>query len=353
MIHKLNYLIHSAALTWLVALFVTIASIWLLSPLAIRLRLIDEPGGRKHHKGSIPLIGGIAMFFGFCFALLTLNISLAPYRSFLAGSIILVLIGFLDDLHELSTRSRFVAQIIAAAIMTIWGGNIIFSFGNLLYFGDIHLGLLAIPVTIFAVVAVINAVNMTDGVDGLAGSIAFVELLLLILLALHIGDMRAVVILTTTIFAVLGFLVFNFPFPGRSHAKIFMGDSGSMFIGFVLVWFLVSLSQGGDAAARPVTMLWIMAFPLFDATWLLLKRTCQRRSPLAPGRDHLHHLLQSLGLNSRQITLVISSITLLFGLVGIISEVFKVTEGTMFVSFIALFAVYSLSRVIILRRSNI
>src|SRR5690349_200444 len=105
----------------LVAFFTTIGCIWLLRPLAIRLDLVDSPGGRKQHAGHIPLVGGLAMFLGFLFSLLTLPISLTDYRPLLAGCSLLVFIGILDDFHELPARARFAAQIAAALLMTAWG----------------------------------------------------------------------------------------------------------------------------------------------------------------------------------------------------------------------------------------
>lgn len=338
---EFSHLINTSAFGALMALVVTVFSIKLLTPLSIRIGLVDRPGGRKHHDGAIPLIGGMAMFIGFSFALLTLEISLSPYRSFLAGSFILVCVGLLDDFHEFSARSRLVAQVVAALCMTIWGKNVIVNFGDLFYLGNIHLSVLAIPVTVFAVVGVINAVNMTDGVDGLGGGLAWIHILLLILVAIHGGDIRVLLILMIISCSLLGFLFFNFPFPGRNAAKIFMGDSGSMFIGFLLAWFFVYLSQGEHPAVRPVTMIWIFALPLFDTTRLLIKRSWEGRSPFSPGRDHFHHFLQLRGMNSRQIVLTISGLALVLGLVGIGGDVFQIQEGTMFLSLVVLFVIYA------------
>ncbi len=312
-------------------------SIWLLKPLAIRLRLIDSPGGRKQHQGDIPLIGGLAMFVGFLFALLTLNVSLSVYRSFIAASGLLVLVGVLDDFQELSAHARLVAQIIAGLLMALWGSTQLTHFGNILFFGDITLGLLSIPITVFAVVGIINAVNMTDGLDGLAGSLALVQLLLLALIAYKGHLVTDVQILCALIFSLLGFLMFNLRLPWRSHAHIFMGDSGSMFLGFSLAWFLVSLAQNTLHVARPVTMIWIMIVPLFDTTRLLISRIYQRRSPFSPDREHIHHILAEKGFNATQTILLLCFATLISGLFAIAGDHFNVPASVMFFAYIALF----------------
>src|SRR5262245_59089903 len=143
---------------------ITIGCISLLRPLAVRINLVDAPHGRKQHEGHVPLIGGIAMFLGVLFALLTLSISLQPLRGFIAGCALLVFIGVLDDFHELSARARLVAQAAAGLIMVLWGKVALHSLGNLLFLGDIHLGWFSLPITVLAVIGIINAVNMTDGV---------------------------------------------------------------------------------------------------------------------------------------------------------------------------------------------
>lgn len=327
-------------ISWLIAFTMAFFSISLLKPLAIRLRLVDSPGGRKQHQGDIPLIGGLAMFVGFLFALLTLNVSLSIYRSFIAGCGLLVLVGVLDDFQELSPRARLVAQIIAGILMAVWGSNQLTHFGNIFFFGNITLGLLSIPITVFAVVGIINAVNMTDGLDGLAGSLALVQLGLLALIAYKGYLQTEVQILCSLIFALIGFLVFNLRLPWRNHAHIFMGDSGSMFLGYALAWFLVSLAQNPLEVARPVTMIWIMIVPLFDTTRLLIRRIYQRRSPFSPDREHIHHLLADKGLSATQIILLLCLATLAAGLFVIFCDHFKVLSGIMFFSYIVLFGLF-------------
>jgi UDP-GlcNAc:undecaprenyl-phosphate GlcNAc-1-phosphate transferase len=309
----------------------------MLRPLAIRLKLVDEPGGRKTHEGNIPLIGGIAMFFGFGFSLLTLNVSLSDYRCLIAGCVLLVGTGVLDDFHELGPRARLFIQLCVAIMMVMWGNNTLFDLGNLFYIGNIHLGLLSFPITVVAVLAVINAVNMTDGADGLAGTVGFIELFYLSWIAHSADQFIDVQVLYLLLAVLLAFLCFNFPL--RQKAKIFMGDSGSMMLGFVLVWFSVELSQNANAA-YPVTFLWILAVPLWDISSVVLRRTLRGFSPFKADRGHLHHCLVEKGFTSLQVTGFIAVLSATLGLIGILGERFHVPQSLMFVGFLSLFVLY-------------
>ncbi len=294
------------------AFMITFACLYLLQSLAIRIGLVDAPHGRKQHQGHVPLIGGIAIFLGFLFALLTLPVSLQPYRSFIAGCALLVFIGVLDDFHELSARARLVAQTVAGLIMVLWGKVALQSVGNLLFLDSIHLGIFSLPITVFAVIGIINAVNMTDGIDGLAGGLALIELSALAFLAIHGGATGQAIILLLIIASLLAFLWFNIRFPWRKQALVFMGDAGSMLLGFTLVWFLVDFSQGQHKLLAPAAMLWIMAVPLFDISGVIIRRLQKRQSPFLPDREHLHYLLKDAGLSITQVTLIIWGAALIF-----------------------------------------
>jgi len=226
------------------------------------------------------------MFMGFFVALLTLPISLQHYRSFIAGSILLVFVGLLDDLHELSPRSRFLAQIFSLLLMFFWGQIKLTYLGNLFFYKAQGLGFCSLPVSVIAGLGIINAINMVDGMDGLAGSLVLVELILLFYCAVISGQLPSAYLLFLMMVVVVAFLWLNFQIPGRSHAKVFMGDAGSMFLGFTLVWFLIELSQIGAHAITPVTMLWIMALPLFDTTAVMLYRLSKKRSLFSSDRQH-------------------------------------------------------------------
>ncbi|MDX1513211.1 MAG: MraY family glycosyltransferase, partial [Gammaproteobacteria bacterium] len=158
---------------FLMGFALTLLLLGFLRPVATRIGLVDRPDSRKQHVGQVPLIGGLAMFCGFTLAALTMDQSLTAYRSFFAAAGILVVVGVLDDLRELTSAARFGAQIVAAGLMAWWGGVALHDLGGLRAQQELfELGRWTIPFTIFATVGVINALNMIDGLDGLAGGLS-------------------------------------------------------------------------------------------------------------------------------------------------------------------------------------
>src|SRR3990167_10449021 len=212
-----------------VGIFTTLTCIYLLKPAAEHIGLVDTPGGRKMHADAVPLIGGIAIFVGFCFSLLWLNISLHDYRGLLAGSAILVLIGVMDDFRELTTRIRLVGQCVARLLLIEWGHLSVDHLGDLFFFGSVNLGVGSFLFTLFFVLGFINAINMIDGHDGLAGTIVLGQALLFAFLCMHFHQINNAQVLIIFIAMLSVFLMFYFPFPWRKRASIFMGDAGSTF----------------------------------------------------------------------------------------------------------------------------
>jgi len=312
-----------------------------LRPVAARIGLIDEPTARKAHQGSIPLIGGVAMFCGFAVGALTLGIDLGAYGSFFAASAILLMVGVLDDLHELSSGTRFGAQILAAGLMAYWGGGVLHDLGML---GSAAkpfvLSGWAIVFTVFATVGVINALNMSDGVDGLAGGLSLIALLGMAYLAHGAAFAAERGLLLTLCAAVLGFLLFNLRTPWRCRATVFMGDAGSMFLGFAITWFFISMSQGDGRAMPPVAALWLLMVPLFDTVWLIVWRFSQGRSPTSSDVGHLHHVLQMTGMRAATSVWLMLGIATIGAVAGVTAIEAGVAEATMFQAFLALFAGY-------------
>lgn len=310
-----------------------------LKPLALKTGLVDHPGGRKKHRDPTPLIGGIAIFLSFALSLLTLPYVGTSTKAFITGSAILILIGILDDFHELSAHCRFAAQVVVSLLMIVWGKVSLTNFGDLLFLGPLHLVVTAIPVTVVAVVGVINAVNMTDGVDGLAAGLLLIQLGLLLLLSISHGLTLPVDLISLLMSAVLGYWLFNLPIQGK-RAQVFMGDAGSMFLGFALAWFLVDLSQGEGSIIQPVDALWIMALPLYDIGRVMFLRKQQGVPLLQPDREHLHHYLLEIPLSAVQITFLMMGINLLLALFGLEMARLGLPEGWRFVLFVGLFITY-------------
>lgn len=323
-----------------VAFIVTLFCIIAIRPVAIKLGLVDIPGGRKLHSGSVPLIGGIAIFFGIGFGLLTLDTSLMPYRSLVAAMGLLLFLGILDDAHELSAKVKLLGQIIAALIISVWGHSVLYHLGNLLGLGSIHLGSLSLPFTVVAIVGLINAVNLVDGVDGLAGSMLLVQTLALMLCCLFLKLYSEARFLSVIVASLLGFLTFNFPIGHYQKRRIFMGDAGSMVLGLLLAWFAIKLTQGQGAVLKPVFMVWIMAFPLLEIGASIIRRLLKGRSPFYPDKLHLHHLLLRGGYSARATTLMISLFSLVMASLGLLFAYLQVPDGLMFLLFAFVFLSY-------------
>ena len=328
--------------SFIIAFSITAILLFELKPLALRIGLVDEPDNeRKHHKGKIPMIGGIAMFCGFMLALLTLDQPLTGLRTLIGSAAILIIVGVLDDFHDLSTKIRFIAQIFVGILMSTNGGVILNDLGAIGFSAaPIELGYLALPITILAVIMAINAVNMVDGIDGLAGGLSLITLTALSLISWKAGLEQALSILVLLIGTVLAFLRFNLRYLKQIRAKVFMGDAGSMFLGFMIVWFLISLSQGEQRAMTPVTVLWIFALPLLDTATITIRRLLQRKSPFAADREHLHHLLLDAGFTVTNTLLIMLGLATSFALIGIISLESGIQESIMFWTFMGIFTIY-------------
>ena len=287
----------------------------LLARAAGSLGLLDVPGGRKDHARPVPLVGGLAIFI----ALLTtaFAVGLAPHIGYFLLSLSLIIaVGLWDDVEEISPRLKFVIQIVASSLM-IWGANVeLTNVGNLLGWRPIGLWIFSVPLTIFAVVGVVNSVNMMDGLDGLAGSLTFVAFAWYSLVAAASGlDLQFT---TALVFcgAVGGFLLFNLRFPWQRQARVFLGDAGSLILGFALGWFAIDLTQGPGRTFSPIAALWVVLLPLADCVSLMTRRLRARRSPFVADRHHIHHYLLARGFTHRQTLGFLASISALCGATG-------------------------------------
>jgi UDP-GlcNAc:undecaprenyl-phosphate GlcNAc-1-phosphate transferase len=216
------------------AFFVTLLFIAALRPLARSIKLVDMPGGRKRHVGEVPVVGGVAMFLGFIVAWSVLP---APYPTPLhlgLAGVLLVTIGALDDRYTMPPSVRFLTQTSVVLIMVYGAGIRMIDIGDPFGFGVINLGPLSLVITALITVTVINAFNMMDGIDGLAGTMALIAMISIALVAGYQNPMAGIALIAAA--SVIAFLMTNFPTIYNRRARTFMGDAGSMFIGFVVVW---------------------------------------------------------------------------------------------------------------------
>jgi UDP-GlcNAc:undecaprenyl-phosphate/decaprenyl-phosphate GlcNAc-1-phosphate transferase len=310
-----------------------------LSKFAPHLGLLDLPGGRKSHASAVPLVGGVGVFL----ALLAVAYmaGVAPGIAFFLLALSLVIaIGLWDDVAEISPRLKLCIQIVASAIM-IWGAGVeLRTVGDLVGIKPIGLWIFSIPMTIFAVVGVVNAVNMMDGVDGLAGSLALVAFAWYAAVAASSG--MAVHFATAIIFcgAIAGFLAFNLRFPWQPHARVFLGDAGSLMIGFALGWFAIDLTQGPGRSFSPIAALWVVLLPLADCVSLMARRIAHGKSPFVADRHHIHHYLQARGLSHGQSLWLLVAISAMCGAVGYFGWRWEIAEPALFWPFFFGFFAY-------------
>jgi len=301
---------------------------------ALKIGLVDVPNARKIHSNPVPMVGGLALFM--MSALLLPVVSAVNIFSFylVLASGLIVTIGLLDDLYQLSAFWRFLIQILASLIVIYFSQIQLHTFGFLLNSSwDLYLGVFAIPFTVFGVVGVINALNMADGVDGLAAMTFSLPVFVLIGLSSQSTFNLWLFIL---LICVVVFVFFN----KTSKYKIFLGDNGSLLLGFILAWLLVYFSQGESAPIKPVSALYLVALPVYDTIFVMLRRLFKRRSPFKPDKTHLHHLFLAQKLSHTQVLMAMMFCQSVFIFLGVFFLEIKLAEHLQFYIFVGISALY-------------
>lgn len=284
---------------------------------ATQIGAIDVPkDNRRMHKKPIPRLGGLSIFGGFLGALLLFGVLDQTMLCVLLGAIIIVALGMFDDVLALSAKLKFVVQIIAAAIPVCIGGLQIQLFTNLNPFSDepyLHLGVLAIPVTVLWIVGITNAVNLIDGLDGLAVGVSSIASVTMLAVALLIGEMAIAVTMGALTGACVGFMPYNL-----NPAKLFMGDTGSTFLGYMLATVsIMGLFKFYAVISFAVPFL-ILGLPIFDTANAIIRRLAAGRSPMSPDRGHVHHKLIDMGFNQKQAVAILYAISATLGLTAVV-----------------------------------
>lgn len=275
---------------------------------ARRLGVLDQPGHRKVHKEPIARVGGIAFAVG---ALVSIGYWVPKYDAVIgivAGLLIIVSMGCVDDVLDLQVRYKFGGQFLAASVVAIYSHLSWQPFSMILGFS--FPGWLSILLTIILLVAVTNAMNLSDGLDGLAGGLSFLSFGLIVFIAYQLEDTLVLFLALPVMGGLLGFLRFN-TFP----ARVFMGDGGSQFLGFALGTAALLLTQPGRSPVSPVLVLFCIGVPLLDLVAVATQRLLEGRSPFYPDQEHLHHKLLRLGFSHDQVVLIIYFLQI--GLVGL------------------------------------
>ncbi|MFT4202514.1 MAG: MraY family glycosyltransferase [Chitinophagaceae bacterium] len=302
-----NVLIYLAA--FLMSMTIVLFSIPGILLVALRKRLVDRPDQRKRHKSLIPSFGGLAIFSAVTFMTALLDVEkYFPHWNFVfAGAFLLFVTGLRDDVVAITPRQKFHAQFIAALLVAYFADVRI---GNLHGFLGIHIlpMWLSVLLTVFGIVFITNAYNLIDGVDGLCGSLSFVELMAAGCYFAYMDDSGFAICAFCLAGAVLGFLRYNF-----YQARIFMGDTGSLVVGFMIAFLCTCMVEVEEVHRNgsPLSYhagkghlalaLSVVIVPVFDTFRVFATRMLHGGSPFHPDRRHIHHLLLDAGLNSRQI----------------------------------------------------
>ena len=278
---------------------------------------IDVPkDARRRHKKPIPRLGGLAIYGGFLCSILIFGQLDETMLCVLLGAAIIVALGIFDDVLALGAKLKFVVQIVAAAIPVCIGDLQIGLFTNLNPLSDtpfVHLGILAVPVTIIWIVGITNAVNLIDGLDGLAVGVSSIAAITMLAVALLTGNMPIAITMAALAGACIGFMPYNL-----NPAKIFMGDTGSTFLGYMLATVsIMGLFKFYAVISFAVPFL-ILGLPIFDTANAIIRRVAAGRSPMSPDRGHVHHKLIDMGFNQKQAVAILYAISATLGLTAVV-----------------------------------
>ena len=325
--------------TFLIALFTSLIMVPFLRRWALEHGGVDIPDDRKIHETPTPRLGGVAIFLSLLLSCLTFVPMTEAVRGLLIGGLIIFATGLIDDLVGLSAKRKFVGEIIACLATIGFGQIYLTNLGNLFGFGDIILPVwLGILFTVFAVVGVINAINLIDGLDGLAGGVSMIAIGTFLVIGVLDQNVTAVLLCAALAGAILGFLKYNF-YP----ARIFMGDVGSLTVGFMLGFLAIHLTQTSGATISPMVPVLVLGLPLLDTIKVMLRRIRKHLSPFAPDNTHVHHKFLNLGFEHRFTVLVIYGLSLFWACFAVLFRHWP--EYWLLVIFLAvMFSFYELLR---------
>lgn len=301
------------AFTFLVALAVTFVLTPVVKNFAIRIGAVDKPDARKVHHGLIPRLGGLAIYVGFMVSVIATIGFTYEMVGIMLGATFLIAVGIADDVYSLPPKVKLLGQIIAAAIPVVIF-NINIEWIDVPRLGIIYLPeIISLPLTIFWIIGFVNTVNLIDGLDGLAAGIATIASIAIALLAFQMGQWVAAAAMVAMTGACLAFLQYNF-----NPAKIFMGDTGSMFLGYIISAVSVMGSMKTVATAVLIVPLLALTVPITDTLLAIVRRKSSGVPIFSPDKNHLHHRLLAKGLNQKQVVLVMYALTAFFSCTALI-----------------------------------
>lgn len=309
----------------LMMVFITFLFVALFMPIikkiAIHIGAIDIPNKRKVHKVPIPRLGGLGIYVGFLLGYMLFGWESVQMNAILIGSFIIVITGIIDDIKPIPAKYKLIGQIVAAAVIPLYSGIVlkdVSAFG--LY---INFGWFSTIATIIFIVAIMNCINFIDGLDGLAGGISAIYFLMIGIVAVVLNHSNGLDVILTCIMlgATLGFLVHNF-----HPASIFMGDSGSLFLGYIIA-VISLLGYKNVTFTSLIVPIFLLAIPIMDTLFAIIRRLLKHESIAMPDKCHLHHQLLKLNFSIRKSVLIIYLVDILFAIASIIYAIGDKGQG--------------------------
>jgi len=309
---------------FLVPAVIAVLLINLLSPIARNVGLVDRPDHRKQHQHDIPLVGGIVISLTLMVSLLLFDISLKDFRILFFGLATVMIFGVVDDYNDTPAIKKVLLQILVASVMVIADDLIVSNIGDIFAKGYSQgLGVLVVPFSILAIVGVVNAFNMIDGLDGLASLTTVISLCAILYLVANQSNVKLdelQIVLIVFVIALLVFSIFNLALGVSSYRQIFLGDAGSTFIGLLVVFVLITLSDDQNGVLRVTIAPWLIGLPLVDMCLVIIQRAGNRRSPFKADRGHLHHALLAWTGNKWLVLLILLAFHFCLVLTGVLAE---------------------------------
>ena len=331
---------------FVIALVVSYALTPSVKKLAIKIGAVDRPNARKVHTHVIPRLGGLAIYIVFMAAVLFCVPLQHELVGMLLGCTAIVAVGIWDDICNIPAKVKLVGQILAACIPIAFGIQIEWltnPFGDIIVLPE----LIAIPVTIFWIIGFTNTVNLIDGLDGLAAGVAFIASISMFLLAYNLNQFLPALVIVSMAGAALGFLQYNF-----NPAKIFMGDTGSMLLGYTLsVAAVLGLVKTAATVALVVPII-ALGLPILDTTFAIIRRKMSGVPIFQPDKGHLHHRLLALGMTQKQAVLIMYFVSMILGIVALFVANVSYKTGIVTVLVVLAVIIYSAKRIGILRKST-
>ncbi len=325
-----------------VAFLVAFAATPMVISLAHKLNAIDVPKDKRRiHKKPTPLIGGLAIFYGFIVSVLCFATLDRETVGILIGCVIIVVVGMIDDITDMKASVKLMCQILAAAVV-VYSGVRIEHFANPFsaWIGPPYIVLnfwVSVAITVFWIVGVCNAVNLIDGLDGLAVGVSSIAAICMLALTLISNSLNVAIITAAVAGAAFGFLPYNF-----NPAKIFMGDTGALFLGFVLACISVQGFLKLSAIISFAIPFLVLGLPIFDTVFAIARRVSSGRSPMSPDRGHLHHKLLDMGFSQKQTVAILYTLTAVLCLTAVVISIRGYLRGVFLILSIMIIILASL-----------